>query len=83
MNRNKYKSIGTHCIALCVNGNNVTNFDIFGVEYIPKKVKKFISNKNIKINIYRNPANDSIMCGYFCIRFINFILKGKNFVRIN
>ena len=63
-----------------MNGNNVTYFDSFRVEYLPKEVKKFRSNKNIKINIYRNPANDSIMCGYFCIRFINFILKGKSFL---
>ena len=70
INLNNYKSIGTHCITLCVNGNNVTYFDSFRVEYIPKEVKKFVSNKNIKINIYRNAAKDSIMCGYFCIRLI-------------
>ena len=72
-NLNKYKSIGTHWIVLCVNGNNVTYFDSFGVEYISKEIKKFI-----KINIYRNPANDSIMCDHFCIRFVNFMLKGKS-----
>ena len=59
INLNKCKSIGTHWIALCVSGNNVTYFDSFGVEYIPKEIKKFISNKSIKINIYINPANDS------------------------
>ena len=45
INLNNYKSIGTHCITLCVNGNNVTYFDSFRVEYIPKEVKKFVSNK--------------------------------------
>ena len=53
-----------------MNGDNVTYFDSFGVEYIPKEIKKFISNKNIKTNIYRIKANDSIMCGYFSIGFI-------------
>ena len=38
LNLDEYKSIGTHWIALYVNGNNVTNFDSFGVEHIPKKI---------------------------------------------
>ena len=29
-------------------------------------------------NIYRIQAYDSIMCGYFCIGFIDFMLKGKS-----
>ena len=57
--------------------NNVTYFDSFGVEHIPKEVKKFIGNKNIKTNIFRIQAYDSIMCGYFCIGFIDFMLAGK------
>ena len=32
----------------------------------------------IKSNIFRIQAYDSIMCRYFCIEFINYILKGKN-----
>ena len=60
-----------------VNNNHVTYFDSFGVEHIPKEIKKFISNKNIKTNIFRIQAYDSIMCGYFCIGFINFMLAGK------
>ena len=57
--------------------NNVTYFDSFGVEHIPKEIKKFIKNKNIKTNIFRIQAYKSIMCGYFCIGFIDFILAGK------
>ena len=60
-----------------VKNNNVTHFDSFGVEHIPKDIKKFIGNKNIKTNIFRIQAYDSIMCGYFCIRFINIMFKGK------
>ena len=52
-------------------------FDSFGVEHIPKEIKKFIGNKYIKANIFRLQAYDSIMCGYFCIEFINYLLKGK------
>ena len=60
--------------------DEVICFDSFGVEHIPKKIKKFISNKNIKANIYRVQANDSISCGYFCIRFIDFMLAGKTLI---
>ena len=31
----------------------------------------------IKSNIFRIQEYDSIMCGYFCIEFINYMLKGK------
>ena len=31
----------------------------------------------IKSNIFRIQAYDSIMCGYFCIEFINYMLRGK------
>ena len=57
--------------------NNVTYFDSFGVEHIPKEINAFINNKNIKTNILRIQAYDSIMCGYFCIGFIDFMLAGK------
>ena len=59
------------------NNDDVTYFDSFGVEHIPKEIKAFINNKNIKTNIFRIQAYDSIMCGYFCIRFIDFMLAGK------
>ena len=60
-----------------MNGDNVTHFDSFEVEHIPKGIKKSISNKNIKANIYRIQANNSIMCEHFCIGFIDFVLKDK------
>ena len=59
-----------------VYNNDVTYFDSFGVEHIPKEIKTFIKNKNIKTNIFRVQAHDSIMCGYFCIGFIDFMFAG-------
>ena len=53
--------------------NNVTYFDSFGVEHIPKEIKKFIKNKNITANIFRIQAYNSAMCGYFCIGSIGSI----------
>ena len=61
-----------------MNYENVTYFDSFRVEHVPKGMKKFIGNKNIITNIYRTQAYNSIMCGYFCIGFIYFMLKSKN-----
>ena len=60
-----------------VKNNVVTYFDSFGVEHIPKEIKTFIKNRNIKTNIFRIQAYDSIMCEYFCIGFIDFMFKGK------
>ena len=66
--------------------NDITYFDSFGVEHIPKEIKAFINrpsssasqNRNIKTNIFRIQAYDSIMCGYFCIGFINCKFRGKS-----
>ena len=77
INLDEYSGIGTHQIALYVLNNNVTYFDSFGVQHIPKEIKAFIDNKNMKTNIFRIQAYDSIMCGYFCITFIDFMLAGK------
>ena len=60
-----------------MNAENVTYFDSFGTEHIPKEIKKFIGNKNVKTNIYRIQVYDLIKCGYLCIGLIDFMLKGK------
>ena len=78
INLDEYSDIGTHWIALYVKNNDITYFDSFGVEHIPKEIKAFIKNKNVKTNIFRIQVYGSIMCGYFCIRLINFMLKGKS-----
>ena len=63
---------------LYVNNNSVSYFDFFGVEHIPKEIKAFIGHSlSITTNIFRIQAYDSIMCGYFCIGFIDYMLAGK------
>ena len=60
INLDEYPDIGTHWIALYVKNHNITYFDSFGVEHIPKKIKAFINcpsssasqNRNIKTSIY-------------------------------
>ena len=54
INLDEYSDIGTHWIALYVNNKTVTYFDSFGIEHIPKEVKKFIGNRNIISNILQN-----------------------------
>ena len=76
INLEEYSDIGTHWVVLYVH-DNVTYFDSFGVEHSLKEIKIFINNKNIKTNIFRIQAYNSVMCGYFCIGFINFMLARK------
>ena len=58
--------------------NNVIYFDSFGVGHIPKEIKRIADNKSTKTNIFRIQAYDSVVCGYFCTGFINFMIKGKS-----
>ena len=53
INLDEYSDIGTHWIALYVKNNDITYFDSFGVEHIPKEIKTFIKNKNVMTNIFR------------------------------
>ena len=55
----------------------IVYFDSFGVEHLPEEIKEFVGNKNIKASNFRVQANDSVMCGYFCIGFIDFMLACK------
>ena len=77
INVDEYETIVTNLIELHVIAENATYFDNFGVKHIPKGIRKFIGNKNIPTNIYKIEAFDSIMCRFFCIGFIDFMLKVK------
>ena len=73
--------IGTYWVALYAGNNSITYFDSFGVEHVPKEIKTFIGRSlSITTNIFRIQAYDWVMCGYFCIGFIDFMLAGKNFL---
>ena len=85
INLDEYENTGTHWVSLLVKTNEAIYFDSFGIEHIPKEISKFINNdmikpsslKSIKRNIFRIQAYDSVMWGYFRIKFINYMLKGK------
>ena len=80
INLDEYADTGTHWIALFCKKNKIVYFDSLGVEHIPEEIKEFIGNKNIKANIYRVQAKDSVMCGYFCTGFIDFMLARKTLI---
>ena len=80
INLDEYFDIGNHWVVLYIQNNDATYFDPFGVEHIPKQTKTFIGNKNIKTNIFRIQAYDSIMCRYFCIEFIDFMPAEKTLI---
>ena len=90
INLDKYENTGTHWVSLFVKPKYTVYFYSFGIEHTPKEINKLINNDtikssslecsaitHIKSNIFRIQAYDSIMCGYFCIEFINYMLKGK------
>ena len=67
---------------LCfVKKNEIVYFNSFSVEDISEEIKELIKefpgNKNIKANIFRVQEDNSIMCGYFCTGFVDFMLAGK------
>ena len=86
INLDEFENTGTHWVTLFVKPKYTVYFDSFGIEHIPKEINKFIRSKelgpavrnnDIKSNIFRIQADESIMSRYFCIEFINYMLKGK------
>ena len=43
----------------------------------PQEVLNKIGDKSITRNIFRIQDNESIMCGFYCITFIEYMLAGK------
>ena len=72
----EYSNIGTHWVALYV--YMMLLLLIVLVQTIFLKKLEYSINKNIKSNIFRIQAYDSIMCGYLCIGFTDFMFKGKS-----
>ena len=77
INLDEYADVGTRSIASFCNRNEIVYFHSFGAEHVPEEIKEFFGNENIIANIFGVRANSSVMCGYFCIGFIEFMLAGK------
>ena len=48
-----------------------------GIEYITQKVLNKTKDKSITHDWFRKQDNESIIHGFFCITFIEYILAGK------
>ena len=81
-NLDGYADIGTLWISLFCKRSEIVYFNSFGVEHVPEETKEFVGNKNITANIFRVQASNSVICGYFSIGFIDFMLAGKKLTDI-
>ena len=70
-------SEGTHQVSLIIDKNSAAYFDSFGIEYIPLEVLNKIRDKSITHNIFRIQHNESVMCGFYFIAFIKYMLAEK------
>ena len=77
INLDDKNSKGTHWVSLFIDRNTALYFDSFGIKYIPQEVLNKIKDKSIIHNIFRIQDNESIMCGFYCIAFIEYMLSGK------
>ena len=68
----------THQVALFTDRKLALYFDSFGNGYIPQDVLNKIKDKSISHNVFRIQDNESIICGFHCIAFIEYMLAGKN-----
>ena len=73
----KKQSKETHYVLLFIARNTVVYFDSFGIEYIPIEVLSKIKDKSISYSIFRIRADDSVMCGLYCIAFVEYMPAGK------
>ena len=80
INLDEYGDVGTQWIVFYVKSNEFIYFDSFGIEHVPEEIERFVGHKNTKANIFRIQADNSIICGYFCIRFIDFIFAGRSLI---
>ena len=71
-------SKGTHWVLSFINRNTAVYFDSFGIKYIPQECLN--QDKSITHNIFRikdNESIESIMFGFYCIAFKEYMLAGK------
>ena len=70
---------GTHWVSLFIDRNTAVYIDAFEIEYIPLELLNKIKDKSITQNIFRIQDNESVMCRFYCITFIEYMLAGKTF----
>ena len=64
-------------VSLFFDRNLAAYFDSFGIECISQGVLNRIKGKSITHNIFRIQYNESIMRGFYCVAFIEYMLQEK------
>ena len=78
INLHDKQSKRTHWDSLFIYKNTSVYFDSFGIKYIPQQVLSKIKDTSITQNIFRIQDDDSIMYGFYCIGFIEYMTAGKS-----
>ena len=76
INLDEYSDIGTYWTVYGLN-NNVTCFESFEIDHIPKEIKIFINKSIFVTNIFKIQAYDSIMCGFFVLHLLILYLQAR------
>ena len=63
--------------SLFIDRKTAVYFDTFAIEYNPQEVLSKCNDKSITHNIFKIQDDESILCGFFCITFIEYMLAGK------
>ena len=64
-------------VSLFIDKNTSVYIDSFGTEYISQEILSKIKEKSITHNIFRIQSGDSIMCGFYCITFMEYMIQEK------
>ena len=68
----------TYWVSLVTDRNTAVYFDTFGIENISQEVLNKIRDKSINHNVFRIQDNELIMCSFYCMAFIEYMLQGKS-----
>ena len=80
VNLNDRQSKETHSVSLFIDRIITVYFESSGIEYIPPELLDKIKDKFITYNIFGIHSDDSIMCGFYFIVFIEYMITGKTFL---
>ena len=70
-------SKGIHWVSLFIDKKTAVYFDSFRMESILLEVLNKIRDTSITYSLFRVQDNESIVCGFYCIAFIEYMLPGK------
>ena len=77
INHDEYTDVDAHWIALYCKNIEIIILTVSELNMFLRKLKK---HKIIKTNIFAMQSKNSIMYGYFCTGFIDFMFAGKTLI---